>query len=125
MESGGIDSALSYLDDGPGCGKQQQLITYKVVTCLESKHTQHQLQYFARCLEPENVCHSITIWGYPEKQMTGTLDINTVVVRLPRPMEGNGVTQIFSSLQICQFHHRRLESVEHFDVLYIYIYIYI
>ena len=61
----------------------------------------------------------------PEKQMTGTLDINTVVVvRLPRPMEGNGVTQIFRSLQICQFHHRRLESLEHFYVLYMYIYIY-
>ena len=33
-----------------------------------------------------------------------------VVVRLPRPMEGNGVTPIFRSLQNCQFHHRRLES---------------
>ena len=43
-----------------------------------------------------------------------------VVVRLPRPMEGNGVTPIFRSLQNCQFHHRRLES-EHFNVvLYIY-----
>ena len=58
----------------------------------------------------------------PEKQMTGTLDINTVVVvRLPRHMEGNGVTPIFRSLQIWQFHHRRLESLGHFDVLYIYI----
>ena len=46
-----------------------------------------------------------------------------VVVRLPRPMEGNGVTQIFRSLQNCQFPHRRLESLEHFNVLYIYIYI--
>ena len=64
VESGGIVSAFSYLDDGPGCGKQH-LITYKVVTCFESKLTQHQLQYFARCLEPENVCYSITIWGYP------------------------------------------------------------
>ena len=45
-----------------------------------------------------------------------------VVVRLPRPMEGNGVTPIFRSLQNCQFHHRRLESLEHFNVLYIYIY---
>ena len=44
-----------------------------------------------------------------------------VVVRLPRPMEGNGVTPIFRSLQNCQFHHRRLESLEHFNVLYIYI----
>ena len=43
-----------------------------------------------------------------------------VVVRLPRPMEGNGVTPIFKSLQNCQFHHRRLESLEHFNVLYIY-----
>ena len=33
-----------------------------------------------------------------------------VVVRLPRPMEGNGVTPIFRSLQNCQFHHRRPES---------------
>ena len=48
-----------------------------------------------------------------------------VVVRLPRPMEGNGVTPIFRSLQSCQFHHRRLESLEHFNVLDIYIYIYI
>ena len=49
-----------------------------------------------------------------------------VVVRLPRPMEGNGGgggTPIFKSLQNCQFHHRRLESLEHFNVLYIYIYI--
>ena len=45
-----------------------------------------------------------------------------VVVRLPRPMEGNGATPIFRSLQNCQFHHRRLESLEHFNVLYIYIY---
>ena len=46
-----------------------------------------------------------------------------VVVRLPRPMEGNGLTPIFRSLQYCQFHHRRLELLEHFNVLYIYIYI--
>ena len=43
-----------------------------------------------------------------------------VVVRLPRPMEGNGVTQIFRSLQNCQFHHRRMESLEHFNVFDIY-----
>ena len=36
---------------------------------------------------------------------------SVVVVRLPRPMEGNGVTPIFRSLQNCQFHHRRLEIV--------------
>ena len=29
-------------------------------------------------------------------------------------------TPIFRSLQNCQFHHRRLESFEHFNVLYIY-----
>ena len=46
---------------------------------------------------------------------------DVVVVRLPRPMEGNGVTSIFRSLQNCQFHHRRLESLEHFNVLDIYI----
>ena len=45
-----------------------------------------------------------------------------VVVRLPRPMEGNGATPIFRSLQNCQFHHRRLESLEHLMCL-IYIYI--
>ena len=45
-----------------------------------------------------------------------------VVVRLPRPMEGNGATPIFRSLQNCQFHYRRLESLKHFNVLYIYIY---
>ena len=33
------------------------------------------------------------------------------------------MTPIFRSLQNCQFHHRRLESLEHFNVLYIYIYI--
>ena len=32
-------------------------------------------------------------------------------------------TPIFRSLQNCQFHHRRLESLEHFNVLDIYIYI--
>ena len=48
--------------------------------------------------------------------------LEPVVVRLPRPMEGNGVTPIFRSLQNCQFHHRRLESLEHFNVLYIYIF---
>ena len=46
-----------------------------------------------------------------------------VVFRLPRPMERNGVTLIFRSLQNCHIHHRRLESLEHFNVLYIYIYI--
>ena len=37
-----------------------------------------------------------------------------VVVCLPRPMEGMGRLQ-FSDLfsQNCQFHHRRLESLEH------------
>ena len=51
------------------------------------------------------------------------MHVIVVVVRLPRPMEGNGVTPIFRSLQNCQFH--RLESLEHFNVLDIYIYIYI
>ena len=32
------------------------------------------------------------------------------------------MTPIFRSLQNCQFHHRRLESLEHVNVLYIYIY---
>ena len=41
------------------------------------------------------------------------LETKDVVVRLPRPMEGNGVTPIFRSLQNCQFHHRRLESLAH------------
>ena len=45
-----------------------------------------------------------------------------VVDRLPRPMEGNGVTLIFRSLQNCQFHHMRLELLEHFKCIYIYIY---
>ena len=35
-----------------------------------------------------------------------------------------GVTPIFRYLQNCQFHHRRLESLGHLNVLYIYIYIY-
>ena len=34
------------------------------------------------------------------------------------------MTPIFRSLQNCQFHHRRLESLEHFNVFDIYIYIY-
>ena len=41
-----------------------------------------------------------------------------VVVRLPRPMEGNGVTSIFRSLQNCQFHHSRVVGT--FNVLDIY-----
>ena len=32
------------------------------------------------------------------------------------------MTPIFRSLQNCQFHRRRLESLEHFNVLDIYIY---
>ena len=51
------------------------------------------------------------------------LELVVVVVRLPRPKEGNRVTPIFRSLQNCQFHHRRLESLEHLMCL-IYIYIY-
>ena len=41
-------------------------------------------------------------------------DLKVVVVCLPRPMEGMGRLQ-FSDLfsQNCQFHHRRLESLEH------------
>ena len=45
-----------------------------------------------------------------------------VVVRLPRPMEGNGATPICRSLQNCQFHHSRLESLEHFNVFFNIIY---
>ena len=51
-------------------------------------------------------------------------DFVVVVVRLPRPMEGNGVTPIFKSLQNCQFHHRQLESLEHFNMLCVYIFVY-
>ena len=46
--------------------------------------------------------------------LDGTIQKVKHVVPLPRPMEGNGVTQIFRSLQNCQFHHKRLESLEHF-----------
>ena len=45
----------------------------------------------------------------------GSSWLSTVVVFLPRPMEGNGVTPIFRSLQDRQFHHRRLESLGHFN----------
>ena len=47
--------------------------------------------------------------------------MHVVVVCLPRHMEGMGRLQ-FSDLfsQNCQFHHRRLESLEHFNVLDIY-----
>ena len=44
-----------------------------------------------------------------ETNATHSLHDQVVVVRLPRPMEGNGVTPIFRSLQNCQFHHRRLD----------------
>ena len=44
-----------------------------------------------------------------------------VVVRLPRHMEGNGVTPIFRCLQNFQFRQRRLESLGHLNALYIYI----
>ena len=40
-----------------------------------------------------------------------------VVVRFPRPMEGKEMTPIFSSLQNGQFHHRRLESLDHLIVV--------
>ena len=30
-------------------------------------------QYLARCLEPRNVCHPITTWATPERQMKETL----------------------------------------------------
>ena len=39
------------------------------------------------------------------------------VVRLPRPMDGNGGTPFFRSLQHCQFHHMRLETLEHFNAI--------
>ena len=45
------------------------------------------------------------------------MDVVVVGGHLPRPMEGNGATPIFKSLQNCQF-HQRLESLEHFNVLY-------
>ena len=41
-----------------------------------------------------------------------------VVVRLLRLIKGKGVTPIFSSLQ---FHHKRLESLEHLIVVFVYI----
>ena len=55
------------------------------------------------------------------KQISRNTSHHVVIVRLPRPMEGNGVTPIFRSLQNCQFYHRRLESLEHFNVLDLYI----
>ena len=63
----------------------------------------------------------VVVWGFVCLCLV-LCDV-VVVVRLPRPMEGNRVTPISRSLQNCQFHHRRLELLEHFDVLYIYIYI--
>ena len=53
--------------------------------------------------------------------LSGFSPYAVVVVRLPRPMEENWVIPIFRSLQNCQFHHRRLESLEHFNVHYKYI----
>ena len=53
--------------------------------------------------------HSILLWPLVARCLE-TID---VVVRLPRAMEGNGVTPIVRSLQNCQFHNRRLESLEH------------
>ena len=52
-------------------------------------------------------------WSNNEQHIS-YLFIIVVVVCLPRPMEGMGRLQ-FSDLfsQNCQFHHRRLESLEH------------
>ena len=67
------------------------------------------------------VQHTIKIFKYhpPCRQMCplhfcSTNYTTVVVVCLPRPMEGMGRLQ-FSDLfsQNCQFHHRRLESLEH------------
>ena len=66
---------------------------------------------------------SMIIYMSPNYHIFGSLS-RVVVVRLLTPMEGNRVTPIFRSLQNCQFHHRLLESLEHFNVLYIYIIIY-
>ena len=41
--------------------------------------------------------------------------------RFPTPIEGIRAIQIFSSLQNCQFRHKRLESLEHLTVALIYI----
>ena len=60
------------------------------------------------------------LFNFLEGRVLGCDAQVAAVVRLPRPMEGNGVTPIFRSLQNCQFHHRRQESLEHFNVLYIY-----
>ena len=63
------------------------------------------------------------VWVFRHADVvTCSLLMLVVVVRLPRPMEGNGVTSIFRSLQNCQFHHRQLESLEHLMCL-IYTYI--
>ena len=60
-----------------------------------------------------------------DRSHTGHAYSAVVVVRLPRPMKGNGATPIFRSLQNCQFHHRRLEFLEHFNLLIYIYYIYI
>ena len=41
-----------------------------------------------------------------------------VVVCLPRPVEGRGDSKFQMFSQNCQFHHRRLESLEHFKCAY-------
>ena len=71
-------------------------------------------RWFVSCVHPVAVLNAAFC------MTCSLLMLVVVVVRLPRPMEGNGVTPIFRSLQNCQFHHRRLESLEHFNVLYIY-----
>ena len=45
---------------------------------------------------------------------------HVVVVCLPRPMEGSGDSNFQIFPQNCQFHHRQLEPLEHFNVLFIY-----
>ena len=76
------------------------------------------LKFCVECNEPTSClvqpigshCCEVTYFGcFGFRGELGFLNCDDVVVRLPRLMEGNGVTPIFRSLQNCQFHHRRLE----------------
>ena len=46
---------------------------YVVLVCHQYDVCANSAQYLARCLEQENVCHSITTRGTPNRQMKKTL----------------------------------------------------
>ena len=81
-------------------------------TSEAGKHLSRAANVFWRCAQ----YFVITSCGYMHRYnrcmyMVHVCMSVVVVVRLPRPMEGNGVTPIFRFFQNCQFHHMRLGVV--------------